>query len=174
MKIIALIALLALSIVAPAAADTYVGKLDLTSDTTFEPLVLRELHDGMWLLGMQSQVWHLQNVTSGNEVVHASVFWASRAEGTDTAYGPSVGFTLGPTFRATVGQIAVVADSLAHLPPFVAKLGQFTSVDIYGGYRPVTGPDDHHWIYGVGGKVQIKFSDLQCWVMKSCPGSTGL
>jgi hypothetical protein len=174
MNRLALVALLVLALVAPSRASNYAGKLDLASDPTFEPLVLRELHDGMWLLGMQTQVWHLQRLSDGAEIFHASVFWATRAEGTDTAYGPSLGFTLGPTFRATVGQLAVVADSLASLPPFVAKLGNFTSVDVYGGYRPVTGADDHHWIYGVGGKVQVKFSDLACWVMKSCPGSTGL
>lgn len=159
---------------ATAAGVHYAGKLDLATDPTFEPMVMRELHDGMWLMGMQTTIWHLERTTDGAELLHVAAFWVTRPEGTYTAYGANVGTNLGPALRATIGQIAAVADGLANLPPWVTKVTNVTSIEGDGGYRPHTSGDDHHWIYGVSGKVTVKFSDLSCWVMKSCPGSTGL
>lgn len=163
MKLLAIVALLFVSISARANSP-YVGVLDLgKSDPA--AIALRELNDGMWLVGAQQQVWHLQNKQSGNEVFHVAAFWATRLEGQDTAYGPALGINIGEAAHAALSKIEVIAPILggASCPPWVSKVSSWVSLDVYGGYRPVISYDSHHWIYGVGGKVTIPMSMLYQW-----------
>lgn len=158
-----------------------VGKLDLNS-ANFEAITIRELHDGMWLVGAQKTIWELDDNISGVEVLHVSGFWCSRLEGNDTAYGPSVGMPLGTIGTALVNGLSTIANvvpgagqltDLWTMPPWLKKVDSLISVDIYGGYRPTTSLDDHHWIYGFGGKVQIPMDQLFGWA-KGSNGQKGL
>lgn len=160
-----IVSLLAVLAAIPASA-AYQGKLDVgTSDPA--AIAFRELHDGMWLVGAQQQLWHLQNTVTNREVFHVAGFWATRLEGQDTAYGPSLGVNIGEAAGAAINKLEVLAPGIQQigvaLPPWVMKLSAWTSLEVYGGYRPVTGADDHHWIYGVGGKVTIPMSMLYAW-----------
>ncbi len=159
-------ALLAALVAVPSFASQYKGILDLGSSDP-AAIAFRELHDGMWLVGAQQQIWHLQNDASGKEVLHFSGYWATRLEGQDTAYGPSLGVNVGEAAAAAISKLEILAPSIQKigvaLPPWVLKLSDWTSVEVYGGYRPVIGNDDHHWIYGVGGKVTIPMSMLYSW-----------
>jgi hypothetical protein len=177
MKLSIIIAAL-LTLVAPShASSNYRGVLDLgNSDPA--AIALREFHDGMWLVGAQQQLWHLQNNTTNAEVFHVSGYWASRLEGQDTAYGPSLGINIGEAASAAVNKLEILVPAVQSIstfviPPFVSKLSNWTSVEFYGGYRPITGADDHHWIYGIGGKVTIPLSALYVWAAGS-NGQKGL
>ena len=173
-----IVALLFFAFAVPAFASQYQGKLDL-GNTDPAAIALRELHDGMWLVGAQTQIWHLQNNATGNEVFHVSGFWATRLEGQDTAYGPSLGVNIGPAAAAFIDKIELLVPAVQSvtsfpIPPFISKLSDWTSIELYGGYRPVTGADDHHWIYGVGGKVTIPMSMLYAWATGTQAQGTGV
>lgn len=155
-----------------AFASPYVGKLDLGHSDP-QAIAVRELHDGMWIVGAQQQVWHLQNTVSGNEVFHVSAFWATRLEGQDTAYGPSIGINIGEAAHAALLKVEALAPVLAvNPPPWLSKISSWVSFDVYGGYRPFTheSSDVHVWIYGVGGKVTIPLSALYAWAKGSWVG----
>jgi hypothetical protein len=159
---------------AAAFASAYAGKLDLGSaGADPSAIAFRELHDGMWLVGAQQQLWHLQNLETDREVFHISGYWCTRLEGQDTAYGPSIGVNFSEAANAALGKIEVIAPIVAAVPPWVTKITDWTSLEFYGGYRPVVGSDDHHWIYGVGGKVTIPLSALYAWA-RGTNGQKGL
>lgn len=176
MKRLALAALLALVAAPSFAGSPYQGVLDIGS-TNPAAIAVRELHDGMWLVGAQTQIWHLQNNASGNEVFHVSGFWVTRLEGQDTAYGPSIGINIHEAGIAAINKLEILVPAFqqigANLPPFVGKLGAATSLEILGGYRPTTGADDHHWVYGFGAKVTIPMDMLYSWA-KGVNGQKGL
>ncbi len=173
-----LAALLAVAAPAARASSPYAGKLDIgKSDPA--AIAFRELHDGMWLVGAQQQLWHLQNTQSNREVLHISGYWATRLEGQDTAYGPSIGMNVGESTLAMASKVGELVPELQPLttfaiPPFVSKLSEWTSIEVYGGYRPVTGADDSHWIYGIGGKVTIPMSMLYAWASGTQSQGTGV
>ncbi len=159
-----------------SAKAAYVGKLDIGSSNP-AAIAFRELNDGMWLVGAQQQLWHLQNSDSNREVFHVSGFWATRLEGQDTAYGPSLGVNIHEAIHAALSRIEVAAPLLASVPPWVSKISAWTSMELYGGYRPVISYDSHHWIYGVGGKVTIPMDMLYSWAsgtQSSGDGKKGL
>ncbi len=158
-----------------ATATGYEGKLDL-GHVNPEAIVLREFNDGAWLVGAQYQVWHLEasdRWDSGGwplpdrEVFHASFFAAKDFGGRNVAYGPSAGANVGDAARSALDQLEVLVPAVSNIgyvvPPFVSKLASWTSVDIYGGYRPVCDENRHHFIYGVGGKVSIPVDKLYAW-----------
>ena len=157
--------LLALLSVPSFAGSQYVGKLDLGGDPS--SLGMRDLENGVWRVGLQYPLWHLENSKNGKEVFHVSAYWAARLEGQNPIYGPSVGVNLGAAVLAAVNKFEVLVPALdnigANLPAFVSKLGDWTSFDIYGGYAPVVGGGDKPWAYGVGGKVVIPLSELYKW-----------
>ncbi len=131
----------------------------------------------MWLVGAQQQLWHLQNTKTDREVFHVAGFWATRLEGQDTAYGPSLGVNVKEAVSAAIARLEILVPAVENvgllLPPFVSKLGDWTSVEVYGGYRPVIGADDHHYIYGVGGKVVIPMTALYKWAAGTQPAQGG-
>ena len=159
-----LLAVLALAAMAVPSRATVAGRLMLT-DPTVDVIVFREMNDGMWLGGAQKSIWGLYSINhkaaDGSaapdiEVMHAAVFWASRPElNSHTAYGPSLGVNIGGLAHSLALQVAGIAELVYACPPWVGKVGNWTSLDVYGGYRPVIGSDEHHWAYGVGGKITI-------------------
>lgn len=169
MKLIAALFVALVLVSAPSrAASPYKGVLDIGSmGADPSAIAFRELHDGMWLVGAQQQLWHLQNTRTDREVFHIAGYWATRLEGQDTAYGPSLGINVNEAAAAAIGKLEVLVPALeqvgAKLPPWVGKLSAWTSVEVYGGYRPTVGADDHHWVYGIGGKVTIPMSMLYHW-----------
>lgn len=173
-----IVAILIITSFPARAASPYKGVLDIgQSDPA--AIALRELHDGMWLVGAQQQIWHLQNNSTDREVFHVSGYWASRLEGQDTAYGPSFGVNIGEAAAAFIDKIELLVPAVQSvtsfpIPPFISKLSDWTSIEFYGGYRPVTGADDHHWIYGVGGKVTIPMSALYSWAAGTQAQGTGV
>lgn len=149
----------------PARA-TYAGKLDFKSDP--EAIVFRELNDGMWLMGGQKNLWKLER--DGSEVFHVAFFIASRLEGQHPAYGPSLGAPIGAAVAVLTDRVQALGAMADASPLWLKKIASFTSVDAYGGYRPVVGYDDHHWIYGFGGKVRVPISQLPIWSSKEKGG----
>ena len=163
------------------ANSALVGKFDIDT-ANFEAISLREFHDGMWLVGAQKQIWELKDDTSGTEAFHVSAFWASRLEGNDTAYGPSIGMPLGTIGTvivnglSTISSIAPPLGSLTDaftMPPWLKKIDSWMSVDFYGGYRPTISHDDHHFVYGVGGKIKVPLDQIYSWA-KGSNGQKGL
>jgi len=173
--IAALIAAVTLSVSAQAYPDARVaGKLDLASD--FDAIVMRDLADGLWLGGAQKTLWKLERISDGAEIIHVAFFWASRAEGQSTAYGPAIGLPVGPSVAAITSMVgdhvALVQEMQTQTPPWVSKIGEWTSLDFYGYYRPDIGEDllGHHFGYGIGGKVKVPLSSLFSWISKSQGG----
>lgn len=168
MKRLALVVALLAATLPARASSPYKGVLDIgPAGADPSAIAFRELNDGMWLVGAQQQVWHLQNTQSDKEVFHVAAFWATRLEGQDTAYGPSLGVNIREAAAAAISKLEILVPAVekagAALPPWVGKLSAWTSLEFYGGYRPVIGADDHHWVYGVGGKVTIPMSMLYKW-----------
>lgn len=143
---------LLLFLAVPARAQ-WAGKLDLHEDPS--AIGLRELHDGNWLAGLEHGVAHVEY--NGFRLAHVKFFTAWRAMELDAAYGLSAGVNVG-------GAGAYLATYLPDFFPairtvkFVSMLGNWTSLDFYGGYRPLHGSDTHAWIYGIGGRVRIPLS----------------
>lgn len=151
---------------APARASDYAGKLDLTGNP--EAIVLREFNDGMWLVGAQKTAWKLVNIRKDVEVFHVAAFYATRLEGQSPAYGPAVGFNFGPAMAAALSRVEVLVPLIPEkFPPWVSKLGEWTSIDAYAGYRPSVAADQHHIVYGLGGKVKIPLDLLSKWAAGS-------
>ena len=173
------LALLVLSLIAaiPSRASQYQGKLDL-STTDPSAIAFRDLQNGVWRVGAQTQIWHLQNNASGNEVFHISGYWATRLEGQETVYGPSVGVNVGQAAAAAINKLEVLVPALnsigANLPPFVSKLSDWTSIELYGGYTPIVSGGDRPWVYGIGGKVTIPMSMLYAWASGTQAQGTGV
>ncbi len=171
-----LVALLVVLAVVPVQAKV-AGKMDL-SNPVVDVIVFRELNDGLWMGGAQKTIWKLSSIdrvengapASDVEVMHVAGFWASRPEvNSHIAYGPSLGVNIGGLAHELMFKIAAVAEIVYACPPWVAKVGSWSSLDVYGGYRPNTGYDEHHWIYGVGGKVTIPLT-WQAFVSKEQGG----
>lgn len=166
-----LIALLLLATAAQARSP-YAGKLDLTGDP--EAIAFRELNDGMWLIGAQKNLWVLRNVDKNVEVIHLAAFYATRLEGQNPAYGPALGFNFGESIRAAVSKLELLAPLIpTNFPPWVSKLADWVSLDFYGGYRPSVAADQHHIVYGFGGKVRIPVGSLASWAKGSPWNGTG-
>lgn len=145
--------LLLLLLAVPAHSQTiWKGKLDVF-DGVPSPLGMRELHDGNWLAGFDHQFWHLER--NSQEVCHVTFFTAWRAMQGDVAYGPSLGVPIGQLGSVLGSAIGLVAPATYHMTPWLQQLGNWVSLDFYGGYRPTHGADVHSWIYGIGGKVKI-------------------
>lgn len=169
---------------AACAQAAFVGRLDLASDP--QAIVLRDLEDGLWLVGLQKDLWKLWHVEARSkylktetEILHLSFFVASRLEGQAPAYGPAVGTNVGPLARGLAEKISLVKAAAKSSPPWLGKLGDWTSLDFYTGYRPVISPDEHRWMWGVGGKVRIPFGDLVQWArgrrdVEGLPNEKGL
>ena len=182
-KLKVVLSVIAYCIIVQSARAAYVGKLDLVSNPNFEAIALRDAQDGLWLVGAQKQIWSLQNTTTNKEVFHVSGFWATRLQGQETAYGPSIGIPIGTvaqTIAKAFGAASVMlpeagpaADgSMWAVPDWIKKLGSFMSIDVCGGYRPTVdaGSGDAHWIYGFGGKINVPVDDIYSF-FSSAPAS---
>lgn len=155
------------------------GKLDLANPVV-DVIVLRELHDGMWLGGAQKTIWKLNSIDRHNadgtpsddvEVLHVAAFWASRPEvNSNKAYGLSVGLNVGGVAHELALKVAGIAELVYACPPWVGKVGNWTSLDTFVGGRPTVGYDEHHLIYGIGGKVTIPLADLWAFISKAQGG----
>lgn len=169
--------LIGLLLLAPAAQARVAGKLDL-SNPAMDLIVFRELHDGMWLGGAQKTIWKLMSIDRGvampdMEVMHVAAFWASRPEvGSHKSYGLSIGLNVGGLAHDLALKIAGLAEVANNCPPWVAKIASWTSLDNYVGYRPVAGYDEHHLIYGIGGKVTVPLDQLWTWI-RGTPATAG-
>ena len=148
------------------------GKLDIYSDP--QAIVLRDLRDGLWLVGMQKNIWKLVNTNAVSlatrepiEVLHVSFFVASRLEGQSPVYGPSVGTNVGALGTHLAEKLSLLRAVTDSTPPWLGKIADWVSIDFYGGYRPVIQYDDHHWVYGIGGQLRIPFSQAVRWAQGS-------
>lgn len=169
-----LILLITLCITSAASASPYQGKLDL-GNLTPAAIVFRDLQNGVWKVGAQYQLWHLQNNATGNEVLHLSGWWATRLEGQNKTYGPSVGVNIGEAAHAFLQKVEVVAPVLyVGSPPWLSKASAWVSADFYGGYSPEASGGDSHWVYGFGGKVTIPFDSLYQWASGTQAQGTGV
>ena len=156
-----LLAAMMLAAVAAPSHAALIGRLDTSPN--FDTIVFREMNDGMWLVGAQRNLWTLSRAESGSEVMHVALFWATRLERQQPAYGPSLGFNVGQAFYTIVSPVEAVAATVDAAPPWLKKLSNFTSVDFFAGYRPQGSYDTHHIVYGVGGKVTIPLDLAYAW-----------
>lgn len=153
------------------------GRLDVASDP--QVIGLRDLKDGLWLVGMQKNVWKLVNFKNGDDVLHISFFVASRLEGQYPAYGPSLGTNVGPLAGSLAEKISLLRAVSDATPPWLGKLADWTSFDVFGGYRPRISSDEHHWMWGVGGQVRIPLGGVVDWArgrrdVEGLPNEKGL
>jgi hypothetical protein len=170
----ALALLLALVVPARAASvSQYQGKLDLGSSIDAQAIVDRDFTYGLWRGGMAYQAWHLQNNATNAEVFHVSAFWETGMDGKNEIYGARVGVNLTEAALAAVSKIEVLVPAVENigvvLPPFVGKLGSFTSLDLGAAWVP----GNAHVSAIIGGKVTIPLSMLYAWANGS-NGQRGL
>lgn len=152
------IILVILFLVGPLHAQTvWKGKLDLGSNPS--AIGLRELHDGNWLAGFEHPIWHLER--NSIPMFNINFFTAWRALQGDPAYGPSFGMNIGQAGSAIGNIIGMTAPALYDKTPWIQQLGNFVSIEIYTGYRPVHSADTHAFMYGIGGKVTIPLDLLK-------------
>ncbi len=157
-----------------SASSPYQGKLDI-GNLTPSAIAFRDLENGVWKVGIQYQVAHLQNNQSGNEVIHLSGYWATRLEGSNKTYGPAIGANIGEAAHAFLKKIEIVAPVLyVASPPWLSKISSWCSVEAYGGYTPNVGGGDKPWMYGVGGKVTVPFDQLYAWAAGTQSQGTGV
>jgi hypothetical protein len=154
-----LLSLVLMFLASSAAASPFAGKLDLG----ISPICYRELHDGVFMVGGALNVWDLMYTPRQAEVLHVGVQYSSHLGGPGTVYGLMLGTDLTAAGMSALQTIESVAALINEAPPWLKKIGTWTSVDIFGGYAPQPGVDLHPWSYGLGGKVKIPFADLQSW-----------
>lgn len=146
------ILIVALVLIPLSSFAAWQGKLDLTP--VVNPLVIRELHDGNWLAGYaKPNLWHLDK--DGREWFHAGIWHAWRTDHGDPAIGLSAGVNIGD-MGSVLGAISDVL-GLDATAKWTRIIGGAVSIDGYGGYRPVHGPDVHDWAYGIGAMLTKKF-----------------
>ena len=164
-KLLAVLMLLASS----AAASPFAGKLDLG----ISPICYRELHDGVWMVGGDLNIWDLMYTPWKAEVLHAGLQYSSHLGGPGNAYGINVGTNIQGLGISILSKVESIAALINEAPPWLGKIGTWTSIEVFGGYAPQPGVDLHPWSYGIGGKVKVPFSDLQSW-STGTPGVKGL
>jgi hypothetical protein len=147
-----LLALLLLA--APSLTHAGFGKLNLSP--VVSPVFIRELHDGNWLAGYaKPDIWKLDIGRAVISDVHIGAFHAWRVNSGDAAVGLSAGLglpSLGPAL-AKLGEVLQIPGTIKWISLVEASL----SLDFYGGYRPIHGPDVQDWMYGVGGYLKYSF-----------------
>lgn len=143
------------------------GKLDLQSSV--QPLVLREVHDGQWLAGIaHPSIFRLDH--NNNTIIHAGVFQAWNAENGNASFGPLVGLDLSGISNDLGFNISDMISSLGkglNLPTFFKPAAYFAdilSLDAFVGYRPIHTADvNGELVYGGAACLKIPFgvSELQ-------------
>ena len=158
-----------------AFAAPYGGKLDL-SWKGFDAVCFRELNDGGWWIGGSKRLFYVERLSDNLEIIHLGFQYSSHLGGPGTAYGGVVGTNIGGAGSAILGQVQSIAALINDLPMWTKKISDWTSVDFFGGYAPNPGVDQHHWSYGIGGKVVVPFDQLQLWATGAAPnkGQKGL
>lgn len=139
-------------------------KLGLDASSTAGACVERELHDGQWLAGPCRDVLLLAK--DSKVAFHLGGAVMSNAEHFNTTFQLRMGLNLGPVVKAGLDRIPAL-DSLANLnpPPWVSKLGNATTLDFAGGYRPHHTADVYgNWTYGVAVKVDVPLDAAFGWL----------
>lgn len=143
---------IALLLVASNSWASYSVKLDLIGSGV-EAIGVRDLNGGGWLAGASKQVLSIHR--DGNEKLCLNMFSAWDANGGNPAYGPSLGIPLGRLGDKLNEIIVAIAPGLAQEFGWLHKIGNFASLDVYGGYRVHPTGDSRPWVYGFGGKLKI-------------------
>ena len=163
-----IVAALLSAVLAPHAAAQYVGKLDLA----VAPIVYRDINDGTWMGGTEINVWDLMH--GQTQIFHLGLQYASHLGGPGNYYGIGGGVNITGAAVTLLNDIESVAALMSSAPPWLAKVGTWTSLELFGGYAPQPGVDMGPWSYGVGGRVAIQFSQLQTWMVGPNPQTKGL
>lgn len=175
MKIIALILLLA----APAAAQIpgWVNlhsfgdgrwQLGLDGSSSVGACLERELHDGQWLAGACRDVLLLAK--DSKVAFHLGAAVMSNAEHGNTSFQARAGFNVGPVTQAALDKLADRVPQLDrltgwNLPPWLRRVGDATTLDFMGGYRPNHDSSvNGNWTYGVGVKLDIPLDAAFGWL----------
>lgn len=144
-----------------SAQASWQGKLDLQSSV--QPMILREVHDGQWLAGLaHPNLFHLDH--NGNAILHVGVFSAWNAETGNSSFGPMAGVDLlgiskevGVSIPGVLGYIGEAVNLPSLFKPAV-YLTELLSLDAFVGYRPMHTNDVlGNWIYGAGATLRVPF-----------------
>ena len=143
----------------------WIGKLDLNSSV--QPIVLRELHDGQWLTGLSHpNLWHLDK--DGTSVFHLGLYQVWNAEHGNASFGPLVGVDLTGLSKIAGFDVPVQIGNLGealHIPDLfkpAALISSMLSLDVVVGARPVHTADViGELIYGVGFTLSVPLSVAQ-------------
>ena len=162
-----ILALLLLVAAVPCRAQ-YAGKLDLA----VAPIVYRDIKDGTWMGGSEINVWDLMK--GQTQIFHVGFQYASHLGGPGNYYGLGGGVNITGAAVGLLNNIESVASLITDAPPWLCKLGSWTSLEMFGGYAPVPGVDMGPWSYGIGGRVSVSFDQLQLWMVGPNPQTKGL
>lgn len=124
----------------------------------------REIHDGQWLAGPCRDILLLAK--DHKVAMHMGVAAMSNAERGNTALQVRLGFNLGPIAKYAASKIPVVDQILDwNPPPFLAHLGDATTLEFMGGPRPIHDASVNGiWTYGVGAKVEVPVDVVVGWI----------
>ena len=136
----------------------------LDASPTIGACLEREIHDGQWLAGPCRDVLLLAK--DHKVAMHMGVAAMSNAERGNTALQVRLGFNLGPIAKYAASKIPVVDQILDwNPPPFLAHLGDATTLDFMGGPRPIHDASVNGiWTYGVGAKVEVPVDVVVGWI----------
>src|SRR5271170_2902900 len=167
MKRVITLAVLLVLCASVAKATTYAGKLDLNADV--QVIGMYDIGNKDMLAGMEKNVWELDKINNGSsmQLFHVGVFqaWNSHADGAAVS-GITAGVpisTIASEAQALVNMLPyVTANNSLNLPSWATLIGNYTSINVLGGYTFAgTGSDAVKWRYGVGAEVNIPLSQLQ-------------
>ncbi len=169
MKKIIVALILSFPAVAHAQYRGWHGKLDLGGGP--RPMIARELNDGMWLIGGKQPIWELDD--DGVAIFTFGLFTLTRLELQNPAYGATAGMPVSGIGHEILKGISSLSATDVSAPPFLRKLGDVTSIEGFGGYRPNGAYDQHHDVYGASFEVRVPFTGLQDYA-KGTNGEKGL
>ena len=148
MKKIALLLLLA----SPVMAGVH---YDISLDV--DPVMVRDIHQGIWLAGVKKDVVSIDTGLSGVlDKVYLGAFHAWNAEHGDPVMGVSLGLRLG-SVASGLGAISNTLGLGSVYKP-LQYAGSFVHFNTYLGGRPqITKNVRDHFMYGVGVALNVPF-----------------
>lgn len=154
-----LIALILLVMQAPFASAAVKYDLSLSVD----PVMIRDIHQGIWLAGIKKDVVSFDTGLSGVlDKAYLGVFQAWNAEKGDPVFGLSAGVRLGD-LAAGMGSVASLLGLGTVYKP-LQYAGNFVHFNTFVGGRPqISHNVRDHFMYGAGVALNIPFgvSELQ-------------
>lgn len=143
-------------------------KLGLDASASVGACLERELHDGQFLAGPCRDALVLAK--DGKPAFHLGAAVLYNAEHGNATYQARLGFNVGPAAQAALAKTAYYIPALDSIlnwkaPPWLSKIGDATTVDFAGGYRPIHDASvNGNWTYGVMVKADVPLDVVFGWL----------